>query len=68
MFDSITPYGEIFNTEDQNIKKRKTINKNNCFIEIEDFGEGGYKINRFNSTDPKLYLDIKNRPGQNFIE
>lgn len=68
MFDSVTPYYDIFNTQEENEIKRKIISKNNGFYEVEDLKDGKYKISRFNSTDPNLYLDTKNNPGQNFIE
>ncbi len=67
MFDSITPYDEIFRTEDKK-NKRKTVNKNNCFYDIESGDDDGYKICRITSTDPNLYLDLKNSPGQKFFE
>lgn len=68
MFDSITPYNEIFLTPDFSTNKKKIMNKGNWFYEVDHDGDKGYRISRIVATDPNLYLDIKNSPGQKFLE
>ena len=63
MFDSVTPYGDIFD-DSRNDRNTKIIRKGQCLYEAQGDLQGKYHIIRLLSTDPKLYLNIKNQPGQ----
>ena len=67
MFDSVTPYDEIFDDSREEVRT-KTLRKNQGLYEAQCNAEGKYSIVRLLSTDPKLYLNIENQPGQYISE